>query len=233
MDLGNIHLYTGGFVPGYRTDAVMREERKVCGNRPMILSETGWHNANNSTATHYHTPEDVAGVYAPRLLLEYFIRRVPKIAIFELLDEWPDPGLTNHEAHFGMLRHDFSPKPAFVALANLAAIARRASGPGTAVGPGLEMTVLRGPADLRFALVAVPGAAYLLYVWRSLASIWDPIKRRRVDPGVVTAEFQWAKPWAIRRYVPAKSASVASSSTSRRTAVALGADLQVLEFRPA
>ena len=43
MDLGNIHLYTGGFVPGFRTDALMREERKVCGSKPMIVSETGWH----------------------------------------------------------------------------------------------------------------------------------------------------------------------------------------------
>ena len=161
MDLGNIHLYTGGFVPGYRTDAVMREERKVCGNRPMILSETGWHNANNSTATHYHTPEDVAGVYAPRLLLEYFIRRVPKIAIFELLDEWPDPGLTNHEAHFGMLRHDFSPKPAFVALANLAAIARRASGPGTPFDSSREAVASKVP---RSAAESISGS------WRRKAS---------------------------------------------------------------
>ena len=104
----------------------------------------------------------MAGVYAPPLLLEHFIRRVPKIAIYELLDEWPDPKLTNHEAHFGMLRNDFTPKPAFLAFANMASIARRASGPGTTLGPGLDITVLRGPADLRFALVAVPGGAYPL-----------------------------------------------------------------------
>jgi hypothetical protein len=191
MDRGTFHLYTGGFVPGYRSDHLIAMERQVCGSKPQFVTETGWHNAPNSKATHNYTPLDVAGTYAPRLPLEYFIRDVPKMSIYELIDNPADPAGTDHEAHFGLLNTDWTPKPAFTALANMNIILKRQYRTTGRAGAPLEFSFREGPSDLRSCLLARSDGRYLLFLWRSLASIYDPNKRIRLTPTTTTAELDW------------------------------------------
>jgi hypothetical protein len=233
MDWGNIHLYTGGFVPGYRTDDVIAEERRVCGSKPIILTETGWHNAKNYKGTHNYTPEDVAGVYSPRLLLEYFVRNVPKMSIYEIIDEPADPGMTDHEAHFGLLRTDWSPKPAFVSLANLNVIMNRQYRTTGRAGAPLEFSFREGPSDLRSCLLARSDGRYLLFLWRSLASIYDPNKRIRLTPTTTTAELDWGANRSVNRFVPSLSSNPVATEVTSRSIVPMKAELQILEISPA
>lgn len=63
------------------------------------------------------------------MLLEYFIRSVPRVSIYELIDELIDNALDpdgiDDEAHFGLARPDWSRKPVAVALRNLRTILAR------------------------------------------------------------------------------------------------------------
>lgn len=233
MDWGNIHLYTGGFVPGYRTDDVIAEERRVCGSKPIILTETGWHNAKNYKGTHNYTPEDVAGVYSPRLLLEYFVRNVPKMSIYEIIDEPADPGMTDHEAHFGLLRTDWSPKPAFVSLANLNVIMNRqyrTSGRAGARGR-LSFKFNSGPSDLRSALVARNDGRYQLFLWRNVA-IYDPNKRSYLNPAPATVSINWYTTRNVKRFAPSSSANALESKLTSVSTLSLKGEMQVLEIAP-
>lgn len=233
LDRGNMHLYTGGFVPGYRSDTVIAQARLVCGSKPVCVTETGWHNAANSPATHNYTPEAVAGVYAPRLLLEYFIRDVSKVSIYELIDNPLDPGGIDHEAHFGLVRPDWSRKPVAVALRNLRTISGRQYRTGARVSEPLRLGFRDGPTDLRSALVVRPDGRYLLFLWRSQASIWDPNKEIYLTPSTATVSIDWYTPRSVRRYAPATSDSALATEVTSRSVLDLKADLQILEVSPA
>ena len=233
MDWGTFHLYTGGFVPGYRSDDLISMERQVCGSKPQFVTETGWHNAPNSKATHNYTPLDVAGTYAPRLPLEYFIRDVPKMSIYELIDNPADPAGTDHEAHFGLLNTNWTPKPAFTALANMNMIIKRQYRTTGRAGAPLEFSFREGPSDLRSCLLARPDGRYLLFLWRSLASIYDPNKRIRLTPTTATAELAWGVNRSVKRFVPSLSSNPVATEVTSRSIVPMKAELQILEISPA
>ncbi|HYF71624.1 MAG TPA: hypothetical protein VD864_02320, partial [Nocardioides sp.] len=114
-DVANAHIYPGGFPPSNLIGQISQAVRQLVTGKPLITTEAGYHNAVNTTNGHRPVPEDVAGVYLPRLLLEHVLRGEQRVYSYELLDEFEDPGAVNPEAHFGLLRRDWSPKPAFTA----------------------------------------------------------------------------------------------------------------------
>lgn len=83
------------------------------GKKPMSATETGYF----TTAKSKGLNERIHGKYMPRLFLEYFRKGIIRTCSYELLDEWKDA--SNPEANFGLLRNDFSAKPAYTALKNL------------------------------------------------------------------------------------------------------------------
>ena len=83
--------------------------------RGAVFTEAGYHNALSSTTGQPPASEEAAAVYMPRLLATAFGAGVERTFIYELVDEKPDPGLIDAEQHFGLLRNDLSPKPAFTA----------------------------------------------------------------------------------------------------------------------
>ncbi len=128
--LSNGHPYPGGGPPEPALAAAAREAERDPGPRGLVFTETGYHNALNDSANQPPASEEAAAVYFPRLLLEAFGLGARRTFIYELLDEKPDPGLTDLQQHFGLLRNDFSPKPAFAAIRTLIAAVRRSPGPG-------------------------------------------------------------------------------------------------------
>lgn len=135
VDYGNFHPYPGngnayapvvpyaglseyfadGTQPSCNLDewpAAFNTYRPPFGPRPMMATETGY-----STSTK-GAPESVHTKYIPRMFLEYFRLGVVRTYSYEFVDEFanqPD----NNEAHFGLLRNDLSPKPAYAALRSL------------------------------------------------------------------------------------------------------------------
>ena len=118
-DYANGHMYPGGYKPSNEVSQITSAIRGSIATKPLVTTEAGYHNALNTTNGHLPVPEDVAGAYTPRVLLEHYLRGEKRVYTYELIDEFDDPGLTNPEAHFGLLRHDLSPKPAYTAMKNL------------------------------------------------------------------------------------------------------------------
>ena len=77
--------------------------------KPMAATETGY-------PTHHSGSSELAqGKYLPRLFCEYFTHGVRRTFWYELVDEdeFPDPNGDNPECHYGIVRKDLTPKPAY------------------------------------------------------------------------------------------------------------------------
>ena len=186
-DRGNVHPYPGGLAPEDWLTRELGRPRQIVPGKPVQATETGYHNGMADQTTHYATSERAAGAYLPRLLLDHFTRGVERTYVYELLDEKPDPELDNREQHFGLLRNDFSFKPAATALANLMAIAGTGSG-----GPAaLDVDLTGGLEDARaVALRQGPGSA-LLVLWHP-DSVWDRFGRQDLFPAPRTGTVRIA-----------------------------------------
>ncbi len=175
-DFANAHMYPGGFQPSNEVTRVTTAVRGVINTgKPLITTESGYHNAVNTTNGHPAVPEDVAGVYLPRLLLEHYLRGEKRMYGYELIDEFDDPGKTDPEAHFGLLRRDLSPKPAYAAMKSLLGLA---NDPGPAFTPeSLPVKIEGYPSDARSVLTQKRNGQHVLFLWRDV-SIYDPVLKQ-------------------------------------------------------
>ncbi len=178
-DYGNIHPYPSGDEPD--RDSHMRREmaapRAATGAKPLQATETGYHNGVNSASTHNPASERAAGVYLPRLYLDYFRRGIARAFSYELIDQHPDPARTNNEANFGLLRNDFSPKPSFTAL-------ERTIGLLGDMGPSFETaryaySVGGARRGLRRLLLQKRDGSFYLALWKA-EPVWDPRTRKPI-----------------------------------------------------
>lgn len=182
-DVANAHMYSGGLAPDLGIDTVTAGAQTNVPGKPVVFTETGYHNAMNSNTGHIPTPEDVVGVYAPRLLLDHYSRGTQRVYDYELLDETADPAMVDPEQHFGLLRSDWSPKPAYTALQSLLrAVAD--PGPVTPLSP-LDYQISGATPDLRQVLLQRHDGSYLLALWRDV-SVYDRTSRVVTPPAPVT-----------------------------------------------
>jgi hypothetical protein len=170
VDYGNWHPYPGGQCPtcgdvyGQNIDTFMPKYRTPSGAKPMIATETGYHNAiNQGAGGHRPASELAAGKYTPRLALEYFNRGFVRTYFYELIDAKPEPAKTDRDAHFGLLRHDGSEKPAYRALKSLLTLTRD---PGPSFTPGsLDYTISGDTSRVHQTLLQKRNGTFLLALW--------------------------------------------------------------------
>jgi hypothetical protein len=119
IDYGNLHPYPAAKMPS----AVFPEQpslaAEVSGSKKLFITESGYHNALNDHRDQPAVSEASAAKYIPRLFLEDFSRGIPRTYLYELMDEAPDPELTNFQMHWGLIRSDGLEKPAFTSVKNL------------------------------------------------------------------------------------------------------------------
>ncbi len=131
FDLLALHPYAGGRMPSASIEwggRTLRESFAILGKdndlKPLIATESGYHNsihANNTLGGSQNgVSEAAAGRYLPRHFAEYFRAGFVRTFAYEFVDR----GIDTHEPedNFGMLRHDLTPKPSFVAVSNMIAI---------------------------------------------------------------------------------------------------------------
>jgi len=191
VDYGNMHNYYAGRNPGtdgwgaggYGSIAWnLSNARKYASQRPTVSTETGYHNAVDSSTGHAGTPEVVAGRYVPRLFLEHFSRGIVRTYAYELIDQKAAPASdgSNPEYHFGLLRNDGTEKPAYVALKNLIGLLEEPPAePGDLLfSPGALNYSLSGETQAvhRLLLQKRDGRFYLI-LWQEVPS-YDPNTKR-------------------------------------------------------
>ncbi len=224
-DVDNVHPYPGGKEPASNLGPEIADIERP--GRPIMATETGYHDAVNATVGQPPVPDDVAAAYIPRLYLEYFAAGVRRTFLYELLDEKPDPALGAPEQHFGLLRSDFTPKPAYTALRDLLRVVR--SSPGAGDAPGVTLS---GGGDVRSLLLRRGDGSRVLLLWRRV-SLWDQDARRRQSVQDVSVGVRFAgQARDVATYRPAAGATpVARSQRAGGVRVAVGGDVTALSYR--
>jgi hypothetical protein len=225
MDLGNLHAYTGGRSPSPRLlGQSLAEATPISADKPVYATETGFTNALNTRVAQPPVPEDVAAVYILRTLLENFQAGVRRTYIYELLDEKPDPGNADPEQHFGLLRSDFSPKPAYTALAGLLSLL----GPDRAPARLKQLDVqVEALTDVRTLLLERRDGAYVLALWTE-APLWDISSRRRMTAPPVEAKVHLPPGTSAAAFRPTTGAAGRLQPRSRVLRVRVEPDPLVL-----
>ena len=206
-DLGNMHSYAGGQVPGSDFDRRwLPLTKQYSGDRPIIVTETGYHNAvNDRETTHKAVTEQVSAKYIPRTFLEFFNRGIKRTFLYELMDQRPAPDAENN---FGIIRADGTPKPAFYALRNMIQVLNDT--PGNTASGGLSYYFSGNVKDLRHLLLQKSNGEFYLVMWLNSEST-DATKTQRVTVNLLTPTQQAAT------FLPNRSASAtATFSTPTR-----------------
>jgi hypothetical protein len=229
-DYANTHSYADGGPPGFRWDWYMARCRTNC-DRPVMATETGYHNAPNHTDGLWipGISEAAAGKYISRLLPEYFARGVVRTYLYELLDLGDNP--RHAESNFGILRADGMPKPAFAAVKNLIALV---ADPGPAFTPGsFRCTFSSECPSVNHLLLQKRDGRFELLLWTNAPAYDTKAKHDlAVPPQSVVARFDRPIRTA-RTYLPLCGAGpVQESSGTDRLAVEVPDHLLVLEITP-
>jgi hypothetical protein len=234
LDYGNMHPYPSGSPPD--RDSQLGQELGWAAvnadSKRVQATETGYHNAVKSDAPHRPASEDAAGIYIPRLYLDYFRRGVARTFAYELVDEHPDPPRENLEANFGLLRNDFSEKPAFVALKRLIALLRD---PGPSFKPGaLDYSIEGAPPTLRQVLLEKRDGSLYLALWDEV-SVWDPVAAKPLQPSDHTVRLAFTEPMPrVEVYRPSRSERpLQRRSKVRSLELPASADVAIAKITPA
>lgn len=230
LDMGNLHSYPGGDRPEDNLESEIELGRVVAGGKPLMATETGYHNALEATYGQPAVTEQVAATYLPRLYFSYFGAGIRRAFWYELVDEYSDAERDDPEQHFGLLRRDLSEKPAYTALANLNRIVAD-SGQGS---HDLEPLALRVEAgeEVRRVLLRRRDGTYLLALWRPVGLERQPGSGDGgVEPVAVTVVLDDA-PDAALVFRPSRSARPQRIRASGgRFSLALDGELAILALR--
>ncbi|MEA2364210.1 MAG: hypothetical protein QOD71_3355 [Thermoleophilaceae bacterium] len=234
--LSNLHPYSGGGPPEPALGDALRELEGLRRRAPkpgVVFTEAGYHNAMNATGNQQPpASEEAAAVYMPRLFVDAFGAGVRRTFLYELVDEKPEPGLADQEQHFGLLRNDLSPKPAFNAVRTLVAALKASPGPSSSDRVPWDI-VPDEPAEVQRLVLARRDGSRVIALWRPV-SVWDQNTRQPIDPGrvPVALSFHGAGARDVTVWRPSVSADpVERHASVRRLPLELAGDLVLVSFR--
>lgn len=172
-DYANAHAYSGGRIGSFGLDLFNPPAQARLAGGPLVVTEAGWQTEPTGAFSQPGVPESVAARYLPKLVLEGARRGIPRTYLFDLVDRFEDPKLERIEAHFGLMRVDGTPKPAFAAISRLMAELRDPSGNvRSATEPLLVRPRAPLPSDVRLVALRRSDGSAVLAIWRE-RSLWD------------------------------------------------------------
>ncbi len=236
LDFGNMHPYAAGNPPsrhwgwGLSMERAIAEARKVSGDKPILVTECGYHNRMEEKG-HPGVSETAEAKYLPRLLFVYFNRGMTKAYKYELLDEKPDPAFSDMERHFGLVRTNGTPKPSFIALKNLLHLLADS---GTPVPTGSLTFQFSGATNnLSHTLLQKRDGTFWLALFQEAVS-YDAKTHQDLpaSPEPVTLRLPWTSP-EIRLFRPNSSTDpVERVSGAREVKLEVPDEVMLVEIQP-
>lgn len=157
-DYGNVHLYNyGGMALPTRT-LLPRMLQGTPGSKGFVVSETGYDTmSNGNSISAKYTLDDLFDLAAAGASMTY---------LYELLDDFDDPGLTNVQNHFGLFHADGTPKPVATAIHNLTSLLADTGAAARSFTPGFLAYAVSGlPETGQTMLLAKSDGSFDLVVW--------------------------------------------------------------------
>lgn len=189
----------------------------LASGKPIITTETGYHNylAGGDDDTGAGVTEEVAGTLMPLAWVTQFAAGIPIVTLYELLDESDKP--PGDEQHYGLVRADGTPKPAFNALARLSTLVRDAAANAATFTPTRVDIRVTGAS---FVLLQRAGGTVVVLLWHDTAG--------STVPASVTTGAEWSsRSWVDLAATPTTTTARTSWSIPVRDG------LTVLELTPA
>lgn len=213
-DLANVHIYFGpGDPPRVNWDYAQGLGQVEAKGKPTAITECGY-----STAVMAPNKEGVDEATQAKFTLAMVLRAQLKgaaqVAIYELADQKPDPGLANIQQHYGLFRVDWTPKPAATALRNMLGVIGAGKG---AVSEGtLAYTVTGMPANSQQLLFQDGDGAFVIALWPE-PDIWDQVARKTIPAPASDVTVSFGKPvasWEVFDPLVADKAVTFGANTS-------------------
>jgi hypothetical protein len=177
VDYGNWHPYSGGNTP----ESVVVDGKNAAAinapGKPVWFTEWGFHTCACS-GPHPGVSESVQSTYLVRGFADNYLQGVVGSVPYEFLDEYYDTN-TWGENYFGIIRRDYTPKPAFGALQRLTSEVNDSSSSFTPIPADLTVSAPQGVAVKSLVLQKMNGRMVIL-LWRP-DSIWDPSTRQAIS----------------------------------------------------
>jgi hypothetical protein len=204
MNEGNLHPYPAGQMPSVVFPGQINLETVVCDGKPIVFTETGYHNAVNEQHDQPGVSEAAAAKYIPRLFLEDFMRGIPRTYLYEFMDEASEPGLKDPQMHWGLIRSDGSEKPAFSSLKNLIDELNDSSEPTST--QALKWRINSPDAHIHHLLLQKSNGTDDIVLWQEISS-YDVRRHTDLDnPKVSTTLSFGRKARIVTIYQPATQA---------------------------
>ncbi|WP_454850748.1 hypothetical protein [Rhizobium binxianense] len=184
-DFGNIHPYPGMEHPETTGPGQLQKfiaaSRRVFGEKPVMVTEIGYHCAVQTTKSHLPVSEAIKARYMPRLLLWPFLQGVRRTYIYELVSSF-DNGPADPESSFGLLDYRLNRTPAYEAVRNLLSICL--SGGGVAGSGGVapaQVGFSTQDANRHHLFLTRPDGGVLMPVWLGIPG-WRSGPRTALPP---------------------------------------------------
>jgi hypothetical protein len=237
VDRGNIHPYPGGSMPLTHLADEREMMSAVSGNKPLVITEVGYHTDMAHPGPHRPTSERAVATYTPRIALEAYRFGIDRTYVYTLADLWSDAeaqsrGFSKLENSFGLLRADLTPKPSFVALRNLLG-AVNAGSQAVASPGGLRYRLQDAGSDVRQLLLRSADGGYALALWRNV-SVWNRDTQQDLSPTPDQLSITLGQPITqAAQHNPTQSAApVRHWAYPRSIPIALGGDPVVVRLTP-
>ena len=150
---------------------------------PVMATETGYNTSTKPGAS--GVSEKAASIYLPRMLLDHFSKGIQRTFLYQLLDGGDDPG--NWEHHYGLVRHDDTPKPSFTAISSMIRALRERDGDTPALGRTMQLTLQKVPEAIRYVVFTHADGSVTAAFWQAVLC-WDREKAEDIEaaPAEVT-----------------------------------------------
>jgi hypothetical protein len=210
VDYAHVDLESTGEPAASLLDGAIALASANCPGRPLIATARGYYTTPGSPGT--VVPELVAAKYLLRLWAGNFERRIVRTYLAPLFDLTleENPELTNQR---GLLRADGNEKPAFEAIARLAALLED---PGVMHLPGALAYELEGVTpDLHQVLLSTRSGRFFLVLWLEQPS-FDVASASEIDVAPLDLELRLADRQKLSLYTPLFSGEPEPVLTSDR-----------------
>lgn len=234
MDYGGMHPYAAGQHPcnhwgwGMSMADALNTARKVSKNKPLLVTECGYHNKENNPP-HPGVSEQAAAIYHIHLPFVYFNQGIVRSYKYEFIDLKPDEAMTDMECHFGLVRSDGTPKPSFSALKNLLALLN--DNDRSFVPQPLPIRIVSPDTALvQSTLLQKSDGSWWLALFRNV-TIYDLKTRKDLQVEAVPVKLRFRKKMNVHLYRPNESTKAYTSFNKRKEiSFDLGAKLILVEI---